>query len=189
MSPQHRAVVTKSPNQIIAQLPEALPVKSPAPKAAFKVTDVLEPAAVLDGKAKSGATAAPTDAEGFRGVLTSTNKKKALRRYSPSSISNVTITTVLLSLLVLLFLAAAAGAQYVIVLPKLGAVAEKVGEVGVDLGSPQFAIVLRLLILDTVHNNGHPFLTNNLARHSFKKKINHLVPTWLDETCQSKITL
>ena len=86
-------------------------------------------------------------------------------------------------------LAAAAGAQDVIVLPKLGAVAEKIGKVGVDLGSAQFPIVLRLVIYDTVHNNEHFCLTNNLARHSFKKETNHLVPTWIDETSQSTITV
>ena len=165
-----------------------MPIKSPASKAAVKVPVAPEPAAVSDAKAQSGATAAPNDAQEFRRVSTHTNNGKAPRRYSPSSTSNVTITTVLLSLLFLLFLAAAAGAQDVIVLPKLGAVDEKIGEVAVDLDSAQFPMLLRLVIHDTVHNNGHPCLTNNLARHSFKKETNHLVPTWIDETSQSTIT-
>ena len=92
----------------------------------------------------------------------------------------------------MLFLAAAAGAQDVIVLPKLGAVAEKIEEVAVDLGSAQFSLVLCLVIHDTIqsiHNNGQSCLTNNQARHSFKKETNHLVPTWIEETSQSTITL
>ena len=80
----------------------------------------------------------------------------------------MTITTVLLSLLFLLLLADAAGAHDVIVLPKLGAVAEKIGEVAVDLGSAQFSMVLCLVIHDTVHNTGHSCLTNNLARQLSK---------------------
>ena len=74
-------------------------------------------------------------------------------------------------------------------MPTLGAVAEKIGEVAVDLSSAQFPMALRLVIHDTIHNNGHRCLTNNLARHSFKKETNHLVPTWIDETNQSTITL
>ena len=77
VSPQHRAVVSQSPNQIIAELPKTLPVKSPAPKAAVKVCVSPEPAAVLDAKDKSGATTAPTDADGFRRVSTRTNKRNA----------------------------------------------------------------------------------------------------------------
>ena len=50
-------------------------------------------------------------------------------------------------------------------------------------------MLLRLVIHDTVHNDGHACLTNNLARHSFKTKTNHLVPMWIDETSQSTITL
>ena len=50
-------------------------------------------------------------------------------------------------------------------------------------------MVLRLVSHDTVHNNGHPCLTNNKARHTFKTETNHLVPTWIDETSQSTITL
>ena len=88
----------------------------------------------------------------------------------------------------LLYLAAATCAQHVIVFPKLGAVAEKIGEDDVDLGSAQFPMLLRLVIHNTVHNNGYPCLTNNLARHSFKKETNHLVPTWIDVTSQSTIT-
>ena len=101
----------------------------------------------------------------------------------------MTITSVLLSLLFVLFLAAALGAQNVIVLPKIGAVAEKIEEVAVDLGSAQFHMVPRLVIHDTVHNSGHFCLTNNLACHCFKTETNQLVPTWIDETSQSKITL
>ena len=73
-SPQHQAVVPQSPNRIKAEIPKALPVKSPFPKAAVKVSVAIEPAAVLDAKAQSGATAAPTDAEGSRRVSTRTNK-------------------------------------------------------------------------------------------------------------------
>ena len=65
--------------------------------------------------------------------------------------------------------AALASAQDVIVLPKLGAVAEQIGEVAVDLGSAQFPIILRLVIHDTVQNNGHSCLTNAIVRHSFEK--------------------
>ena len=171
-SPQHRAVVPQSPNRIIAKIPKALPVTSPVPKAAVKVPDGPEQVGVADAKAQSGAAAALTDTDGTRRVSTRTNKGKPRRRYSPSSTLNVTITTVLLSLFLLL-LAAAAGAQDVIVLPKIGAVAEKIGEVAVDLSSAQFPMILRLVIHDTVHNNGHPCLTNNLARRSFKKENNH----------------
>ena len=96
-----------------------MPVKSPAPKAAVKVPVAPEPATVVDAKAQSGATAAPTNSEGFLRVSKHTNKGKA-PRFSWSSTSNVTITTVLLSFLVLLLLTAAAAAQDVIVLPKLG---------------------------------------------------------------------
>ena len=188
-SPQHRAVVPQSPNRTIAEVPKALPVKSPATKAAVIVSVATVQAAVSDAKAQSGATTASTYAEGFRRVLTRTNKKNFHRRYSHSSTSNVTMTTVLLSLLFLLFLAAATGAQDVIVFPKLGAVVEKIGEVAVDLGSAQFPMLLRLVIHDTVHINGHFCLTNNIARHSFKTETNHLVPTWIDETSQSTITL
>ena len=168
-SPYHLAVVPQSPNRKIAEVPDVLRVKSSVPKAAVKVPVAPEPAAFLDAKAQSGASAARTDEKGFRRVSTRTNKGKAPRRYSPSLTSNVTITTLLLSLLFLLFLAAAAGAQDVIVLPSLGTVAEKIGKVAVDLNSAQFPMVLRLVIHDTVHNNGHPCLTKNLARHSFKK--------------------
>ena len=74
-------------------------------------------------------------------------------------------------------------------MPKLGVVAEKISEVAVDLGLAQFPMLLRLVIYDTVHDKGHSCLTNNLARHSFKNKTNHLVPTWIDKTSQSTITL
>ena len=82
----------------------------------------------------------------------------------------------------MLFLAAIAGAQDVIVLRKLGAVAEKIGEVAVNLGSALFPMLLRLVIYDTVHNNGHSCLTNAVARYSFEKDKNHLVPSLIEET-------
>ena len=130
-----------------------------------------------DAKAQSGAAAAPTDTDEIRRVSTTTNKGKAPRRYSPNLTLNVTKPTVLLSLLFLRILATAAGAQHIVVLPKFGAVVEKIGEVAVDFGSAQFPMLLCLVIHYTVHNNGHPCLNNNLARHSFKKETNHSVLT------------
>ena len=53
-----------------------MPINSPAPKAPVNGPVASEPDAVLDAKAQSGATAAPTDAEGFRRVLTRTSKEK-----------------------------------------------------------------------------------------------------------------
>ena len=50
-------------------------------------------------------------------------------------------------------------------------------------------MLLCLVTHDTVHNSGHPCLTNNLARNSFKKETNHLLPTWIDKTSQSTNTL
>ena len=50
-------------------------------------------------------------------------------------------------------------------------------------------MLLRLVIHDTIHNNRHFCLTNNLAHHRFKTKTNHVVPTWIDETNQSTMTL
>ena len=100
----------------------------------------------------------------------------------------MTITTVLLSLLFILIQAAAANAQDVIVLPKLGAVAEKIGEVSVDLGSAQFPMLLRLVIHDTVHNNGHSCLTSTFARHSFEKEKNHLIPSWTEDKSAFSVT-
>ena len=166
-----------------------MPVKYPASEAAVKVPFASKPVPVLDAKAESGAKAAPTDAEGFRRVSARTNNGNAFRRYSPSSTSNVTITTVLLSLLCLLIRAAAANAQDVIVLLKLGAVAEKIGKIAVELRSAQYPMVFPLIINDTIHNNWHHSLTNTLARHSFKKKTNHLVSTWIDKNNQLTITL
>ena len=125
-STQHRAFVFHSPNRIIAEVPKALPVILLASKAAVKIPVAPKPTAVSNAQAQTGATAAPTDVERFRRVSTRTNKEKAPHRYSPSTTSNVTMTTVLLSLFLFLFLAAAVGAQDVIVLPKLGAVAEKI---------------------------------------------------------------
>ena len=61
-SPEHRAIGPHPYNQIIAKVPKLLPVKFPAHEAAVKVPVLLEPAAVSDVKAQSGATAAPTDA-------------------------------------------------------------------------------------------------------------------------------
>ena len=89
--------------------------------------------------------------------------------------------------MLLLFLAAKAGAQDVIVLFKLGAVAEKIGEVAVNLCSAQFPIILRLVIYDTVHNNGHLCLTNAVTRHSFEKDKNHLVQSLIVEAGASSV--
>ena len=101
----------------------------------------------------------------------------------------MTITTVLLILMFWLLIAAAAGAQDIIVLLKLGVVALRIKEVAVDLDSAQFPMLICLVVLDTVHNNGHSCLTNNLALHSFKNETNYFVPTWIDDTSQSAITL
>ena len=50
---------------------------------------------------------------------------------------------------------------------------------------PLFQIILRLVIHDTVHKNGHSCLTKAIARHSFKK--NHLVPSWIKEIVASTV--
>ena len=50
-------------------------------------------------------------------------------------------------------------------------------------------MVLRLVIHDTVHYTGHPCLTIDFERDSFKKESNHLVPTWIDECSVSTNTL
>ena len=144
-------------------------VPAPFPKVAVKAPAAPNLAVVVEAKATSDAAAAPAEGNVTRGVSARTNKGQAPCRYSPSSSIIVTITTVLLSLLFLLFLATAAGAQDVIVLPKLGAVAEKILEVAVDLVSAHFPMVLRLVIHDTVHNNGHLCLTSAVARQSFEK--------------------
>ena len=144
-------------------------VPAPVPIAAVKAPAAPNLSVVSDAKAISGAAATFPEGNVPRQVSARTNKGQAPRRYSPSSSSNVTITTVLLLLLFILLLAAAAGAQDVIVLAKLGAVFEKIGEVAVDLGSAQFPMVLGLVINDTVHNNGHSCLTSTFARHSFEK--------------------
>ena len=65
-------------------------------------------------------------------------------------------------------------------MPKLGAVAEKIEEVAVDMGAAQFSMVLRLVIHDTVHNNGHSCLADGYGRHSFEKDADHLVPSWIE---------
>ena len=67
-------------------------------------------------------------------------------------------------------------------MPKRGAVAEKIGEVAVDLGSAQLPMVLLLVIHDTVHTNGHSCLTSTFARHSIQKEKIHLIPSWNEET-------
>ena len=164
-----------------------MPVKSPAPKVAVKVPVSSEPAAVLDAKAISGATAALTDAEGFRRVSTRTNKRSPPLQPEFNYKRHNNYFTIIV--VVFACQAAAVRAQDVIVLSKLYAVAQKIGKVAVDLGLAQFPMVLRLVIHDTVHHNKHPCLTINLARHSCKKKINHLLPTWIYETSQSTITL
>ena len=186
-APQHQAVAHLTPHRVVAEMPKELAVLAPVPNAAFKAPAAPDLAVVADAKATSDAAAAPANGAVTRRVSACTNKRHAPRRYSPSSSSNVTITTVLLSLLFILLLVAAAGSQDVIVLPKLGAVAEKIG-VDVDLGSTQFPMVLRLVIHDTVHNNGHSCLTSNIARHSFEKESNHLVPTWIEATSPAKST-
>ena len=43
-------------------------------------------------------------------------------------------------------------------------------------------MVLRLVIHDTGHNNGHSCLTSTFARQSFEKEKNHLTPSWTKET-------
>ena len=181
-SPKHPAMAPVAPHRIVSEIPKALAVQAPVSKAAVKVPADSDLAVAADAKATSGATAASADANGPRRVSARTNKGQAPRRYSPSSSTNVTITSVLLLLLFLLLLATAADAQDVIVLPKLGAVAGKIGEVAVYLGSAQFPMVLRLLIHDTVHNNGHSCLTSTFACHSFENEKNHLIPSWTEET-------
>ena len=165
-------------------MPQAVAFPAPDFKAAVKA-----PAApnLEDVKATVGVAAAPADANVPRRVASRTNKIQAPRRYSSSWSSNVAITTVLLLLLFLLLLIAAAGVQDVIVLAKLCDVAETIWKVAVEICSAQFLMVLCLVINDTVHNTGH-FLTNSLARHSFEKRTNNLVPTWIEETCSSKAT-
>ena len=172
-SPKHQAVAPVAPHRIVSEIPKALAVPAPVPKAAVTAPAAPNFAVAGDAKATIGAAAAPVVADGPRRVSTRSNKGQAPRRYSPSSSSSLTLNTVLLSLLFLLLLAAAAGAQDVIVLPKLGVIAEKIGEVAVNLGSAQFPMILRFVIHDTVHNNGHSCLTSTFARHSFEKEKNH----------------
>ena len=186
---QHQAVAPRSPDRNAAEIPKALAVPATIPKVAVKAPAAPDLAVVTKHYAATGAPAAPAEKAEPRRVSARTNKRHAPRRYSPSALSNVTITTVLLSLFFILLLATAAGAQDIIVLPKLGAIAEKILEVAVDFGSAQFSMVLRLVIHDTVHNTGHPCLTNDFARNRFKKKTNYLVPTWIDESSVSTNTL
>ena len=42
-------------------------------------------------------------------------------------------------------------------------------------------MVLRLVIHDTVHNNGHTCLVNEYVRHAYKKEETHLIPSWIEE--------
>ena len=180
-SPKHQAVAPLAHHRIVSEIFKAFFIQVPVPKAAFKAPAAPDLAVAADAKATSGAPAVPADANKPRRVSARRNKGQAPLRYSPSSSSNVTITTVLLSLFLPL-LATAAGAQDVIVLPKFGDVDEKIEEVAVNLGSAQFPMVLRLVIHDTVHNNGHSCLTSTFARHNFDKEKNHLIPSWTEET-------
>ena len=131
--PWHQAVAPQSPYRNAAEILKSLAVSATIPKAAVKTLAAPDLAVVTKHYTASGApTALAEKAEPWR-VSARTNKSHALRRYSPTASSNVTITTVLLSLFFNLLLAAAAGAQDVIVLRKPGAIAEKIREVAVDL--------------------------------------------------------
>lgn len=55
------------------------------------------------------------------------------------------------------------------VFTNLWAVAEKVREVAVDLGSAYFLIVLRLVVHDKVHNEYHSCLSEDYAIKMFEK--------------------
>ena len=155
--------------QMIADIPEALAVLAPFPKAAVKDLAAPDLGVVAYAQATNGSAAAGADADRPRRVSARTNKELAVRRFSSSSSSNLTITSILISLLFNLLVAAAATAQDVIVFPKLGAVAEKIGEVAVNLGSAQLPIILHLVIHNTVGNNGHSCFISAFARHSFEK--------------------
>ena len=72
---------------------------------------------------------------------------------------------------------------------KIGAIAEKIGEVAVYLGSEQFLMVMRLIIHDTVHNTGHLCSTIDFAGNILNKETKHLVPTWIDKSSVSTNTL
>ena len=48
-------------------------------------------------------------------------------------------------------------------------------------------MVLRLVIHDRVHNNGHSCLTNAVASHSFEKIKNHLILSWIKHTVASSV--
>ena len=164
--------------------PASLPPVVPSPQQAVIPKLVRKRAAVaidatVEAAAKAGELVPANVAPPLR-VFARSNKGHAPRRYSPSLSSSVTVTTVLLALFFLQLLAATT-AQDVIVLPKLGAVAEKIGEVAVDMGAAQFPMVFRLVIHDTVHNNGHPCLADGYVRHSFEKEPDHLLPSWMEE--------
>ena len=111
-------------------------------------------------------------------VSTRSNKGQAPRRYSPSS--NL-VTTAFVALLFFCFATTPVSARDVIVLPKLGAVAEKVGEVALDLGAGQFSMILRLGIHDTVNHGGHSCTPNDTFIHYFSRTASHLMPTWLEK--------
>ena len=176
--------------QAAAQAQPAAPPAVVAPGAQHRPPDQHQaPAAPATAAKQVPAAEAPVADEAAAApmrVSARSNKGRPPRRYSPSTSSN--IVTIAFTFILLLFFAAIAGAQDVIVLPKLGAVAEKVGEVAVDLGSAQFPMVLRLVIHDTVHNSGHSCLTNAFARHSFEKEENHLVPSWIEERGTTSVT-
>ena len=97
-------------------------------------------------------------------------------RYNSLSTSNISI--IAFTFLLLLFYATIGGAQDIMVLSQLGAVAEKIGEIAVDLESDKFPMVLRLVIHDKIHNNRHSCLTTTFAGHSFKYETNHLIISW-----------
>ena len=172
----------------VAKAPTAAPPVVPVPGDKHQPAGQQQaPAApATAGKSAPEAQAAGENAEAPLRVSARSNKGRPPRRYSPPTSSN--LVTIAFTFLLLLFFASIAGAQDVIVLPKLGAVAEKVGEVAVDLGSAQFPMVLRLVIHDTVHNHGHTCLTNDYARRSFEKEKTHLVPSWIEEIGTNSVT-
>ena len=84
-------------------------------------------------------------------VLTRSNKGHPSQSYSPTS------NRVKRALILVLFCVALnpVEARNVVVLQKLGAVAEKVPEVALDLCAGQFSMVLRLGIDDSVNVESH----------------------------------
>ena len=161
---QHLAVAPLAFHRVVVEMPIASAVSAPVFNVAVKTFAAPDLAVVVDDNATNGTAVALANKAVTCLVSARTNKRHSPRRYSPISSSSVTITTVLLQLFVSILLPTAAGAQDVIVLYILGAVAEKIKEVAVDLGSAQFVIVLRLVIYDIVHNNKHSCLTNDFTR-------------------------